>query len=195
MPASGGVPAVRLGDGQPESPELAEPRDDLFGDVGILTMDSLGRRGDPLLGEPPEGVGHQLEIDVQMPGPGLAGQPGQPGRVAVGGDEMHPAPSSAPASAPHRASRPRTRVATSQTASAANAAASFASVGPWWPYLEGDPGRLEGGGAVGHVVGDHLVGVDCRRALAGEMCGGADRSPTGRGRRRRPASGSGAPGG
>ena len=62
-------------------------------------------------------------------------------------------------SAPHRCSRPARRVSRSCTVSAAYAHVKRASTSPRVPYSRSGACRGRGGGGVGDVVGEHLIGV------------------------------------
>ena len=83
-----GEPAVLLGHRQAEATQLGQPADDVFGNVGVAPVDVLGGGSDLVLAEAAEGVRHELEVVVEMAGCVEAGQRGDIGWVAVGGDEV-----------------------------------------------------------------------------------------------------------
>ena len=124
--------AVLLGDRQPEGAHLAEPGDDVLGDVGVVPVDVLGDGLDLVLGEAPEGVLHQLEVLVEVAGPGRGGEVGEGGRVAALGDEGAGGVERAGVDAPD-ASRPQRRAPRSATASATKAQVIAPSTSPLAP--------------------------------------------------------------
>ena len=162
------VPAVLLGDREPEATELGQTLDDLFGDVPVGAVHVLGVRSDLLLGETVERLADQLEVLAQVSRPFAAGQVGQHGRVALGGQELayrlgsnpprrpraargrRPCRPGRPARRPRRPLRcgPRARLGRRSRA---------------WPR------RGHGGRRVGEGIGDDLVGIDA----AGGAYGGA----------------------
>ncbi len=151
-----GITAVHLRDRQPEGAQLPESGDDVLGDIRVLAVDALGHRHDALLGEPPEGVGHQFEVGIEVAGPGLARQGRQPRRVPVGGHEARRSGERTRLDTPMRFPAEQTggEVPYCFRCESGRQAGLYRTV---LAVIQGGLGRLDGRRAVGQVVGDDLV--------------------------------------
>ena len=167
--AAAAVAAVLLGDRQAEGAHLAETADDVLGDVVVVAVDVLGDRLELVLGEAAEGVLHQLEVVVEVPGALLPGERGEEGRVAVGGAEGAGAVEGADLDAPRGLApeEPAGQLADGVGHEGAGDLRLELAVGA---VVEHRVRRLDGGGGVGEVVAEHLVDVGPAAGLAGCGC-------------------------
>ena len=139
------------------------------------TCSATGR--DLVLGEAPERVLDQLEVLVEVAGAGLVGQRGQEGRVPVGGHELAGAVEGAGLDAPlglaavELAGQVVDGVG-DEGAGDRRLDVALAAV------VEHRPPGLDGGGGVGQLVGDDLVGIDAAGGLQG-VDGPLDDGPRG----------------
>ena len=158
-PAAGGVAAVGLADRQAEGAHLAQPRDDVLGDVVVGAVDVLGPGGDAVLGEAAEGVLHHLEVGVEVAGAGVVGQVGQELRIAVAAHEV-------PGAVERRPGRPPQPVPSEDAAGHVRSGVGHERSGEaglvvaLGPVVQQRPRRLDRGGGVGQVVGEDLLLVD-----------------------------------
>jgi hypothetical protein len=134
-----------------------------------VAVDVLGDRADLVVGEAAERVPHQLEVVVEVAGPGAVdrrqerriakGRHEQPRIVEGGGVD---APGTLPPVQPSR------HVGHRIGGEGARDRCLLVARGA---VVEERPGGLDGGGGMGEVVGHDLVGID--RAGGGEMAEGA----------------------
>ena len=68
---------------QAESADRREALDDLLGDIRVVTVNPLCCRANLVVGETPEGLGHQLKVVVEAAIAFGRGQVGNEARVAV----------------------------------------------------------------------------------------------------------------
>ena len=73
--------------GKSERADVCKATDDLFGNVGILTMDVFGVSANHLFAETAEGVLHHLVIVVEVAWAGAGSKRGEQLRIAIGGNE------------------------------------------------------------------------------------------------------------
>jgi hypothetical protein len=136
-----------------------------------MAVDIFRDRSDAFVGEAPEGVGDQFEIGVEMPRSGVARQAREPGRVAMGGDEVRRpgerATLDAPPSLPPEDAAGH--VAYDVTDERRRQIGLHRAEGA---VRNRGPGRLDGRGAVGQVIGDHLVGVFGGSAVGRQVSSG-----------------------
>ena len=135
-------------------------------------MDALGFGRNPLVGESAEGVGHQFEIGIEVAGAGRSGERRQPFGVPVRRHEGGRAGEGTGLGAPLRfPSEQAGSELPDHLGRKGGRQRGFHR--PPVAVLDGGARRLDGGGAVSEVVGDHLMDVGGGAALAGQMSSGS----------------------
>jgi hypothetical protein len=141
-----------------------------------VAVDVLGMGGHLLLGEAAERVLDQLELAVEVTGTVVVGQLGQGGRVSPLG---HEGPGRIQGPGFHRPQRfpaPELGCQIGDNVGDEHAGQTGFQV-TLGSIVEHRPGCFDGGGGMGQVVGQDLVGVD--RAGLGQLTGGCSHHGSG----------------
>jgi hypothetical protein len=165
--------AVLLGDREAEGAHLAEPGDDLLGDVGVVPVDVLRDGLKLVLREPAEGVLHELEVVVEVAGPGRGGEGGDGRRVAPLRNERPRWVEGVGLDRPHRLSTPHARPELGDGVGDERARDGGLGVALGAVVEEG-AGCLDRRRGVGDVVGEDLGDVRPAGGSEGTDAGGDD---------------------